>query len=107
MAKAQDFILDSDGDILIQDGDFVIGESDGQHIRDIMSSVPGWFKEFPFVGFNPYQFLNSRSSVQQQSQLAKIQLESDGYVVDANQLSISIDSDGKISGTISAIRPEL
>ncbi len=104
--KAQDFLLDSTGDLLIKDGDFVIGLSDGQHIKDIMQSVPGWWKEFPLVGFNPFQFLNSRTSVQQQKQTARQQLEGDKFVVDPKELNFTINSDGTIAGIIQAIRPD-
>lgn len=104
--KAQDFLLDTDGDLLIKDGDLVIGPSDGQHIKDIMQSVPGWWKEFPLVGFNPFQFLNSRTSVQQQKQIARQQLEGDGFVVDPKELIFTINADGTVAGSIRAIRPD-
>lgn len=101
--KAGDFKLDANGDIAIENGDFVIVESDQQHILDIMSSVPGWFKESPLVGFNPYQYLNGRVSVTDLNKEAKIQLQADGYknvVADLKQ-----DNNNKITGNVFGERP--
>lgn len=100
---AQDFKLDSDGDIAIENGDFVIAPSDQQHILDIMQSVPGWIKKFPLVGFNPYQYLNGRTSSTDLNKNAKIQLQADGYVQVTAELSI--DADNKIKGNVNGKRP--
>ena len=35
MPKVKDFLEDEDGDLLIKNGDLVIGYSDKQHIKDI------------------------------------------------------------------------
>lgn len=103
MAKAQDFLLDEDGDLRIDNGDFVIGDSDQDHINDIMNSVQGWFKKSPLLGFNPYQYLNSRLDPTDINKNAKIQLKSDGYIniiVDLTQ-----DSNNNITGTVYGERP--
>lgn len=105
--KAQDIKLDSDGDLLIKDGDFVIGPSDEQHIKDILNSVPGWFKEFPLVGINPFQFLNSRDSSQQLNQIIKTQLIGDGFAKESVIVYVTINQDNKIEGVITAIRPDV
>lgn len=100
---AQDFKLDSNGDIAIENGDFVITESDQQHILDIMQSVPGWIKEFPLVGFNPYQYLNGRTSSTELNKNAKIQLQADGYTQVVADLKI--DSANQITGNVNGKRP--
>lgn len=100
---AQDFKLDENGDIAIENGDFVITASDQQHILDIMQSVPGWIKEFPLVGFNPYQYLNGRTSSTDLNKNAKIQLQGDGYVQVVADLKI--DSANKITGNVDGKRP--
>ena len=101
--KAHDFKLDTDGDIAIENGDFVIVESDQQHIKDIMESVGGWFKKFPLVGLNPYQYLNARVSATELNKNAKIQLQADGYADVVTDLSQ--DSSNKITGTVYGKRP--
>lgn len=101
--KAQDFLLDSDGDLRIENGDFVIGDSDQDHISDIMNSAQGWFKKFPLLGFNPYQYLNARVDPTDLNKNAKIQLKSDGYtniIVDLSQ-----DSSNNVTGTVYGERP--
>lgn len=42
-----DLILDENDDLLIEDGDFVIGESSLQHQRLLLLCNKGEFKEFP------------------------------------------------------------
>ena len=97
---AQDFKLDTDGDLAIENGDFVIAESDKQHIKDIMNSVPGWFKKFPLVGFNPYQYLNARTNAQEIKNRAFTQLDADGYKVNPDGIQIEIDANGNVTGEI-------
>lgn len=95
---AKDFKLDNNGDLAIENGDFVITESDQQHILDIMQAVPGWFKQFPLVGFNPYQYLNARVSPTDLNKNAKIQLQADGYAQVTTDLTQ--DKDNKLEGNV-------
>jgi hypothetical protein len=89
---AYDFLQDEDGDLLIENMDFVIGPSDQQHVKDILGSVPGWFKKFPLVGMNPYQYLNGKASQTAINQNATIQLQSDGYVKGPGGIEVKIES---------------
>lgn len=59
MAIFQDIILDDDLDLLIVDGDFVIGESINQEILLIINSSPGNWKQNPLVGVAINKFLAS------------------------------------------------
>jgi hypothetical protein len=79
---AQDFKLDTDGDIYINasTGDFDVVESDGQHVQDIFDSVPGWWKEFPLLGVNMIKYLNSTGKQVEIQGKGKEQLQADGYV---------------------------
>ena len=79
--KAIDFICDSTGDLQIQNGDFVIGESDEQHINDILISSPGYWKQFPAVGASIPQLLKATVTSPLVESLIKSQLEADGYQV--------------------------
>lgn len=99
---ALDLLCDSDGDLLIVNGDFVIGKSDQQHNNDIMSSNTGDWKEYVLVGFNAFEKLNSRVTSTVLNQVAKIQLQADGCSNIVTDLSIN--SDNKITGVVDGIR---
>lgn len=76
---AQDIQLDDDGDLLIRNGDFVIGPSDNQHIQDLINASVGWWKEFPLVGVGIENYQGSSGAQQQLERSIKVQLEGDGY----------------------------
>lgn len=56
-----DILLDSDGDLLIVDGDLVIGESTIQHQQLLLSTNKGEWKQSPKVGIGLQDFLNDDS----------------------------------------------
>lgn len=58
----EDFILDNDGDLLIQDGDMVIGYSDDQQKNILLVTDKGAYKEFPDVGVGLQNFLESEDN---------------------------------------------
>lgn len=67
------------GDLLIKNGDFVIGDSDTQNIHDIINDNKGEWKQYTNVGLGIFYYLNSpldRTSFKQQIAL---QLQSDGF----------------------------
>ena len=80
MARNFDLAL-KNNDLLIQDGDFVITESDQQHIIDTINAFPGWWKEFPADGVGILRYLRSSGEEQRLCRDVKIQLTSDGYQV--------------------------
>lgn len=45
-----DFLLDENGDLSFENGDFDIGFSDYQHQEHILMATKGEFKEFPELG---------------------------------------------------------
>lgn len=73
----QDIIL-KDDDLDIKNGDFVIGESDLQHVHHIVRMPKSSWKQYPLTGVGEARFLNGpldgalRRDVQ-------LQLQSDGY----------------------------
>ena len=77
---AQDLIQDN-GDLLIQNGDFVIGLSDEQHVSDIIYSAPNWWKEYPQLGVNIQLYLSGSGIGDELNRDLKLQLISDGYSV--------------------------
>jgi hypothetical protein len=82
-----DILLDSDGDLQIQNGDFVIGKSDAQNALLILRAEKGTFKQFSLLGVGLVKYLNAPldSTLRREIQL---QMEADGYT------KISINSDG-------------
>jgi len=75
-----DLLLDGD-DLLIKDSDFVVGESDMQHIEDTINATPGYWKEYPNDGVDIVSYENSTGEEQDIQRTAKLQLQSDGYRV--------------------------
>ena len=92
MAAFSDFLLDDDGDILIQNGDFVIGLSDENHIQDLIESFVGWWKEFPSVGVGIKQYQGSAGKEQEIEQSIKLQLQKDGYNISLVRVTPNPDS---------------
>lgn len=99
MATASDIILYND-DLLFENGDFKIGDSDQQHIQDIVFENIGSYKEFPLLGVGIINYLNSSGLQLVLKRVIKSQLESDGYSVD----EIIIQKDDISSITIDATR---
>ncbi|MDV2458051.1 oxidase [Elizabethkingia anophelis] len=75
----EDISLNEDGSLVIRNGDFVIGPSDTQHIKDIVLTHPGEFKEFPMLGFGAELQLKKNPNDLAFKRDLKIQLEYDGY----------------------------
>ena len=94
----QDIKLGTDGDLYFDpiNPDLVLAPSDMQHITDIIQSVPGHYKEFPLIGFNPYQYLNGKTNPQVINQALKIQLQADGYTIGSGGVNVVVNPDGKI-----------
>ncbi|MBS1506033.1 MAG: hypothetical protein JSS79_05245 [Bacteroidetes bacterium] len=74
-----DILLDDTSDLMVQNGDWVVGLSDNQNIEQIIDSAPGgWFMS-PLVGVGVNRFLNGNISVSQLETLVQQQLKRDGY----------------------------
>jgi len=75
-----DFMQENNA-IVIRDNDIVKGESDKQHIQDLISAHYGWYREFPLMGASASDYINAAAN-----QLAKFEgdiktaLKSDGYI---------------------------
>lgn len=74
----QDIIHD-DGELKFRNGDFLIEESDRQHVEDIIEAVQGEFKGFPYAGFGAVLQLKKNANDSRFKRDLKIQLEYDGY----------------------------
>jgi len=76
----KDILVDvnNDNDLIIQGGDFKIGESDQQHIAHIILAQPGEYKQWPLIGFGIRNYVNGIIDASAKRKL-KLQLKSDGY----------------------------
>ena len=68
-------------DLQIANGDFVVGESDGQHIEYILKADRGQFRQFPLVGVGLQKQDNASVERQKLKQEIKLQLRADGFSV--------------------------
>ena len=93
MTIAHDFTLDSSGDLLIEDGDFVLSNSDGMHVEHILSAFQGYYRRAPLVGVGISQYLKSSGMAPDVKRLITIQLEADGFQLK----TVAISNDWKIS----------
>lgn len=82
--NAQDIVLDDDGDLLIENGDFAVFKSDGTHIRHIVESARGNWRFSPLLGVDIVGFTNAVGTLAsiRMRRIIKSQLEQDGYRVD-------------------------
>ncbi|QSS96582.1 hypothetical protein [Psychroflexus sp. ALD_RP9] len=80
MNKRNDILLDEANELKIQNGDFVIGVADLQHVNHIIEAHPGEYKEFPQVGFGVRSYLKSNTTKTAFKRNLRVQLNFDGYV---------------------------
>lgn len=88
----KDILLDDNGDLLIQDGDFVIGDADNQHQLDIITATKGEFKEFPEIGVGISEMLSDDDFIEFLIE-AKKNLEYDGMIIN----NIEFTTEGKLN----------
>lgn len=77
-----DILLDDDFDLLIKNGDLVIGDADEQHLQLIVLLEPGQIRYSPLTGIGISKKLLSPLTLSKQDQIrreAYLQLELDGY----------------------------
>ncbi len=75
----KDIQVNENHEPIIKNGDFVVGESDQQHVIDITFAHPGEYKAFPMLGFGAVLHLKKNKNDYQFKRDLKIQLEYDGY----------------------------
>ena len=77
----QDILLDNDGDLKIENGDFVIGFSDDQHKDILLITDKGSFKENPLIGVGLQSFLEAESNSDLIREI-RTQFMADGMTID-------------------------
>jgi len=82
-----------ENDLVFAYGDFVIVESDTQHIEDTINAFQGWWKQNPLDGVGIRAWQKSPALIQKMTQSIRLNLESDGY---KSSPKITIDSKGNL-----------
>jgi hypothetical protein len=75
----KDILRDENGELAFANGDFAIGQSDQQHVEDILDLQPGELKEFPLAGFGAINYIKKTITADEFKRDLKIQLNYDGY----------------------------
>lgn len=81
---AKDIALNDSVDLFIDNGDFVVVESDQVHIEHIILAEKGNWREWPVLGVGIMRYLNERGRVQNRVGLQRkirVQLEYDNLNV--------------------------
>ncbi|CDF80564.1 conserved hypothetical protein [Formosa agariphila KMM 3901] len=74
----QDILLDDTDDLLIENGDFKIGDSLTQEVGIILRMNQGELKEDPLLGANLLKFINSSVDNNELQTKVKLHLQRDG-----------------------------
>lgn len=90
MATAKDVSLSDSLDLEIENGDFLIKESDQTHIYLLMKTFQGSWKQFPLVGLGIDYYIASSGTRNLLARAMTVQMESDDYKV--NEIIINGDS---------------
>ncbi len=77
----KDITLDDTLDLLIDNGDFKISDSDMQHIQLICITDLGHWKQFPLLGVGIEKYIASSAQTDALKRSINIQLAADGYKV--------------------------
>jgi hypothetical protein len=91
-----DIILDDNMDLLIENGDFVIADSEEQVQQLILIATQGSFRGSPVTGIGIINYIKSQFTVGQIDKLRqkiKLQLQYDGYTNVSTQINSFIDID--------------
>ena len=89
-----DFLMDTDDDLLIQNGDFVIDNGELQQVKIILNADKGGLRQFPLLGASMSTYIGSSNNDDILSNIIVDELNKDGFVVD------TIDIERDINGSI-------
>jgi len=80
MAKINDILIDDTGDLLIKDGDFVIGPALETQIEHLMLADKGAYRDDPLAGAGIKRTINGRLNTKTDIlREIKLQLQGDGW----------------------------
>jgi hypothetical protein len=92
-----DLQQEDNGDLFfdVTTGDFKLQPSDTWHIKDILQSSPGWWKNSPNIGASLFQSLKSRASAQSIESSVKLELQRDRYML--TRPFVKFDANGNVT----------
>jgi hypothetical protein len=96
----QDIALNDNADILAVNGDWGVQYSDPNHIRDIVQSYVGNWKEYPTCGVGIFNFVGSNGQEAALTALVQAQLQQDGFI-NTNGIQAIQDFNGQFQLKIS------
>jgi hypothetical protein len=76
---AKDFILDSENDLLLKDGDLVFEDADAQNLQAILMINPGGLIWQPLLGSGLIRLTNGKIDPQRIIRDINVNLKSDGW----------------------------
>lgn len=76
----KDYLHDDDGDLLVENGDFVVGESTLQHQNLLLKMSKGDLRQFPKTGVGVDDFLSDDNPGDIYTEIQR-QFEADGMVI--------------------------
>lgn len=79
MAKPFDIKLGSENELLIERGDFVIGDAEAQNLDHLLITMPGSVKSQPATGIGAVRWIKRQSRLNSLFTEAKSQLKADGW----------------------------
>ena len=85
----KDILLNNEYEVQVQNGDFLTGVSDNQHIALILATHAGEWKQYPLTGVGIDDVANDERFQYWENKIAA-QLKADGLVV--NLVRLSADS---------------
>lgn len=94
MIMGKDILLGDDGDLLIENGDFVIGDSIDQEVQAILELAQGELKEDPVLGVDLFRMIHSNATEAELKQRVKLHLERDGKDYDELKERIRLRTNG-------------
>ena len=94
-----DFLSDENHEILIENGDFAIGDNEAQDIQRIVQAQRGEFRQFPALGVGMKNWLNGPLDKRKLKKDVALHLQSDGF----QGVKVTIGDDYQIN--IEATRP--
>lgn len=87
-----DILRDDNGGLAFANGDFATGQSDQQHVEDLLDLQVGEIKEFPLAGFGAINYIKKTVSAAEFKRDLKIYLNMDGYANPVIDVSKGIEN---------------
>lgn len=75
-----DFLLNDEDEMIIENGDFATAQSDDQNVRNILIATKGTYVQHPLLGAALVNQLNGFVGVPEKRKI-RLNLEADGYRV--------------------------